>query len=444
MRWGIPLIRAVALAIVARALVLALHIAWHVLALVALGIWMVAELPFLIPLLIARKDESVSENAWKNGWHGLIEAGLLLALALGYFAIVHEKPQLPSPPGQMTIRFEGDVEKDLAAFLRASSSATENRNGLRPDQPSSNETTIKFDSKLEDALTTYLKRPAGPEVSPISPWWSFAWNAAFLLLILAAIGVVIRVAKDHPSVTPIAVVSGLALAIIHEAPGLPKPGGCAYWLVIGVAGLTGATVLIRSGWDARAKKSGEVNEGQAQVTATVEKESEGKGQTGSKNPEQSPLLVSFSLLLMVLTLAFVAPRVSAPAPTPPPSYEVRPLGEVGGFHSGHQAPTDLTTLNHLKSDDALRQAGTGDILLLVGPADCTPMKSGNQELARNRAEWVLKNLRDSDSQIPANVKIESYAPTQHDKCEATKDVRAVYPYPVPHHEQRQVSFVPRV
>jgi hypothetical protein len=84
----------------------------------------------------------------------------------------------------------------------------------------------------------------------------------------------------------------------------------------------------------------------------------------------------------------------------------------------------------------------GDMLLLVGSADCKPFRQGgdgldNPMLAQNRARAVSEWLKpEMDAR---GVRVQVVPLDQHKSCRESEELRAVYPFLV-HGAQQQPAF----
>lgn len=436
----------IALAAAARVLSGFLQFPPYRLVLVALCIWLAGEAP-LVFLLFSRLfrlfpyeggpdlDSGMRlETVSKVAMRGLIELALLSAIAIALFVLTSQRTA-PQVANQATVRFDDKIEKDLGALLTSRNLYTG-----KPGPPSSaqvgpNETTVKLDPELERALVDYLKSPAASVPAASTPDWTWGFLLV-LLIVAAAVGVGLWfAAKGHPEVTPLTIVSGLALAIIHEAPALPKPGRGLYWGLVYLVGIAGASAVIsRVRW-----LNSKISARPPEVPKMLSDDSPEPPIEQHNKPrprgEEHPLLtmVGFSLLLMAGTLAFVG-SYREEEPVKPPesssmhSYKVLPLEEVPRFDSPNREVTDSQAHNWLGQYPSLRQAPKGDILLLVGSADCTRMSSTNAKLAHDRADSLEKILHGPSIGLPADLPIEVFATRQHESCKATPDMRGVFPF----------------
>lgn len=157
------------------------------------------------------------------------------------------------------------------------------------------------------------------------------------------------------------------------------------------------------------------------------------------------LVYGFSALLMALVPALLL-GTQAPSKTDCPkcgtvtdcskcqsvitasSFEVKSLPAITRMGNSRPPEVDPTKIEDLASE--LRAQGKeGDILLLLGSADCLPTRPNgvwkdNEELAGARANSVLTGLQGKLH----GVQSKSLAMPQYERCAKTLDMRAVYPF----------------
>ena len=151
---------------------------------------------------------------------------------------------------------------------------------------------------------------------------------------------------------------------------------------------------------------------------------------------------SATLLALVPPLVFRA-DVASPRPCPKcpmveamkaEKIEAFPLDEIDDLGDGSR-PEDKVIeprkLQKLKGDLREKSAKAGDILLLLGSADCVATKKGglwrnNEDLAKARADWVNHSLGGQEE--VKDIKIKSLPLPQHARCGPARNVRAVFPF----------------
>ena len=152
--------------------------------------------------------------------------------------------------------------------------------------------------------------------------------------------------------------------------------------------------------------------------------------------EGSLLTVGFSVLVLAWVMLWTQrPQVSPPLPGQPTSQIVAgppspsqlvpapdfPLSSVQ-FAKGSSTPTNIEPLTNSLSG----KVKTGDTLLLIGSADCAPIKKplDNYIVASNRASEVLKALKKEHQ----GLEIQTIVLPQYSDCKETPSLRAVFPY----------------
>lgn len=345
----------------------------------------------------------------KDATRSLIEVALLLVSAFGFFSVFHT-PLPPVANGSMTIRFSENTEKALAACLEKQSCGP-------PVASISNEVTVKLSPALERELLDHLKQRPTPETG-------VSWGTILVILVIGIGAVFIGLAiRKRPSATPLAVVSAIALAMINAAPSLPRPGGAYFWYAVSALVLIGALLLMIG--VAQVWSRGGMNSGN----------SEGAEKAGNK---ESFLTLGFSLLVLTWTLLLVIHRPDVQAPPcqsdSPNKISASFVGPATQFDPSSAEPVDPRKLNVLIERLAKESTGRGDMLLLIGSADCTPIRDpqqrpySNQKLASDRAEEVEKLLRSGRFGNLSGLEIATEVLPQYAGCKGTQDLRAVYPF----------------
>jgi hypothetical protein len=142
----------------------------------------------------------------------------------------------------------------------------------------------------------------------------------------------------------------------------------------------------------------------------------------------SVLLLAWVLLLLEGPSCVQSSSPHSPAPTASIG-NVSSLTTVQTFTKGKSEIPDekhseiLERTNTL--DDELRaRAKPGDMVLVLGSADCIPDKDGNTTLATDRASAVAKRLKG----VVPGVEVQTLPLRQHDSCKETGELRAAYPF----------------
>lgn len=425
-RLAAPLIHAAALAIAAAALTSALRERGQLLGWFALALWLAGESALLVPLIAGSPGMNdtapqssnygtTSRLARNHAARGLIELGLLGALAIGFAA---------RGPSATTLQLDSETRNALLALLNAKPGPIQG-GGAPPAAPG--EITLKLDSEFRQAIVDALQKSAAPGIGR-------GLAILILIAIAAATGLLLYKlgAMDRESVTPLATASGIALAMIYEAPVLPKPGGYLYWAAVFALGIVGGWALWR-GWQQLGARGATTTTPPA-TTPTAARVLPGK--TGEPK-EQSLIVVGFSLLLIAATLAYVASRPNARKSSEPtgksgesgsatpegsvPSFDVEQLNDVTGFSRGSWVGGQIGNLK----GDLDTKTRKGDILFLVGSTDCIRMSTGNQALADQRAAWASGQL----AGYKKTLKIETaQSLPQQEACKGTPDVRVVHAF----------------
>lgn len=389
----------------------------------SLGILLLMDAAFrLVDLALAeRTTEKMSSIPWEPGqranrqsdvWDSfgtenqrVIIPGvfLLFVASVGLLLMLGNLSSKPDGQREMTIHLSHDVETNLNKFLNAKSQNEIKGGHVKVVGSDPIQANVRVKLELEDALVTYLKNPPA-SVSGTSTGVALA---IVLGLVLAAAGVYLLwkiLDSKHPEAAPLALVIPLAVAVFTAAPTLPRPSGGIYekafmcvviiFFVVGVLLILAPFVIAR--------------------------------------PDKEPgpcLILGFSFFVLGLTTYLVGAPTPAPRPDlcPPTPISQQFLDLLTGFKPG-SATVDADKLVSLRKQLDEKGPGKGDILLLLGSADCTPMRNGgNKKLAEDRAESVAKGLRTSDLTKARDVMIDTYVLPQYTGCHADQNMRAVYP-----------------
>lgn len=434
---GISWRMVVAWSLVAGAILLAMGLAWRV--------------PYEKTWLRMRKWDAgaESEHLWKNAQHSLIAIGLLLASAFGFMFVAPGKRATGSEHNGTSIYLSGGYANMLPP--------APNGGGPIVDGGEGNEKTLhlRFDN-LEDALSNFLKRP--PEKSGgVSGW---------MLLAIAVIAFFAGLITKRPAAAaPVAGAGVLAEEMVRHLDHLTNvawaPPTGLKWIIPGSLFLLAGVLLV---WGARKIGHEKHKEKEATEPAADERngfwefikrcfcsKSEGSG-------AETLLSVGFSVLLVAFVMGIVpvdGTKKDGSCPTCPtcgertaPQFKagvVLDLAKKSTAESEskatlpllrpvHFAPMnskapeikDSQEVENLKG--ALRKVPfqEGDMLVLLGSADCTPMKKqagrDNKALALQRATKVKDLIQD------LGLNTWTIALDQHDGCKGQPDIREVFPY----------------
>jgi hypothetical protein len=359
---------------------------------------------------LARSEAEQHQNDTRRG---LIEVAFLVLSVLGLLLVVHGTPPFPGQQNQTTVRFSDQVESALVNFLQ------------RPPQGGGgpNGGTVQLDPEQMKALLEALKRPPN----------AFPWE--MVVLIVSGALLMWYVIKEHPSAAPVVGAAELALAAIKYADHLSKLDPWTFRAV--VAAFVIAAVLIL-GWGLRRLRFG------PESATDVDPE------TGEKKID-SALTTAFSLLVLTWAIVLVTYRPAAESVKPPPpapgesksESKVTWIEPIPHFATGVKDSYSLQAGGTVESSaDALKRifsnAGPvkGDILLLVGSADCTSYRSGtsvgenkhetNTVLATERADKIEGELKEDAQKY--GVEIRKKPLPQYNRCAEAGDLRAVFPF----------------
>jgi hypothetical protein len=291
------------------------------------------------------------------------------------------------------------------------------------------EATLHLSTGLEDALTRYLKN--GASIGENS-FFSGGRGVALFLLLAVGAGLAAWAIRKRPAVAAPLSAAGLAAAVIKNPEHLSRLGHGSFVYVLILFSVIVAVLLglcVMEFLDSRSPRDEE------------REESDGKHRMETKAVE-SPLNIVFSLAVLIWAVIIACyhtePAAGPPKPpidavpiaTMPQVPHAIPLDPISGFplHSAKIEDLGDDPLGALKSSLRKDGAGRGDLLLLLGSADCTAIHAKNmtnEQLARNRASSVLDSLTHSGALTGEDVRAESLY--QHEKCRESKDMRAVFP-----------------
>jgi uncharacterized membrane protein len=311
--------------------------------------------------------------------------------------------------------------------------------GLAGDQAKNaipQESTLHLSAKLEDALTGYLIKGGSPAGDSL---FSGGRGLALFLLLAAGAGLLAWAVRKRPAVAAPLGAVGLAAAVIKNPEHLSRLSWGGFLFVLIIFSLVSLVLLILSFIEFLHRLSPRDEEGE---------EGDGKHRTESKAVE-SPLNIVFSLAVLiwaVMIACYHAEPAIGPV-QPPTATRLIPSASVlesplSGFPRREDDPTKIPSsradLRTWKTNMSNAVAKPGDLLLLLGSADCTAIQKSkdmtNKDLARKRAENVRQMLIDAGPLTDKDVQAESLY--QHQNCRESEDMRAVFPVLI-HMEQEK-------
>jgi preprotein translocase subunit SecG len=248
-----------------------------------------------------------------------------------------------------------------------------------------------------------------------------------IVVIAAAAGLLAWVVRKRPSTAAPLGATGLAVAAIKNADHLSRLGRFSFGLLLILFALVVAALLFFC-FMQRGNSSAKDTE-----------ETGGGNGEDEKKVVESPLNITFSLAVLLWAAIIVAYRAEKPpsptkgsTPTAGQTVSEKLLSPVSGFQPyssdvskiSKQYPEPISTL---MSEVSMADPKPGDLLLLLGSADCTAIRKRrmtNGDLALYRAAAVQKILQD---QLRDSVRIEAKSLHQHESCSQSEDLRAVFP-----------------
>jgi hypothetical protein len=397
---------------------------------------------------IHRLEKSIRTAQRREAWFWRVGASLLLVLTMCIPSLC-SPPSHPSEEEQIIIRLLDQIKILIPLHLVPPQGGPTNPDGKQGPL----DVTLKLDPALEGLLREHLQRPQAS--SSVVYWviliavfvlaagllgWALTKKpegsaVASAIATLTAVGAVIAKLVGDKPIRPPTHVPELALGVS---------------LVLIVAGIVligaGAWLILSSIYKQLFSDSSDA--GQKQASPEDAKQKEASIQTGSMLAA-ALLVYGFSALLLAVVplLLFggepttVADCSKCPPVTDcskckavisPTNFSVKPLSAIKPLGDGGRPEDkiiDRKKISALAGEVRQYHGQDGDILLLLGSADCTPTRKGglwkdNDELARARAGWVLDGLKGKlDSIRP-----KPYALPQYERCAQTLDMRAVYPF----------------
>jgi len=292
--------------------------------------------------------------------------------------------------------------------------------------------------------------PLPPPPPPLSAtFWGFSLSWWWVLVAIVALIVVGLVAKKHKEVVPVAGAAGLATAALKDASELAKMNEHMYWYLLGTfLAVSGVLILL---FFAAAiidlfKRATPVQAPPADAHAAGESLWSkwvarwfGKPEDKPESKENYLSSLGFSVVVLLWAAVMVGYKVpghengtkSGSTGVADKSLESRALKPLRPFMDGLPELKDPEELNRWEGYLASQEMHRGDILLLLGSADCKAFRKGgdgrdNPTLAKDRAKKVrdwLKPMMDA-----RGVELDPDSVEQHERCRESADLRAVYPF----------------
>ena len=375
-------------------------------------------------------------------------------------AVQANRPQALEPVGTSSANCLKQLCPELMACVQQN--VNTNANGKGP-QAKPEEATLKLSPDLEKAIEAYLKSQS---VTGSDFTWAKMGVGGILLLLLVvlAIGLSLTLVKKHPSTAaPLGAVSLASLAITNtEKFGHleNRPFLIFVWLFVGVSAVLLVICLIQLYKPQQKDIEGEQALGQPEPQESKDKETTKqeekltgeerslwallkglfhkphKGEEGKEKGGKvaaSPLAVGFSLAILIWAVVFVArppePKHEAKVTINPLMHDSleEPISHFASGHSMFEKPDENLQLRQLREAVEPYKNQKGDLLLLLGSADCSEIRNSemtNNLLAQRRALGVRENLQ---KYLGTDLNIEIVTPNQHQNCMGSGDMRAVFP-----------------
>lgn len=404
------------------------------------------------------KEIQDAENEIKGYHNALLRSfafGLGGAAIILCMAVFTAKAANPNPPQgtpktdccQVTVRFSDQMERAVLDRL--------NNPGAGGSSPVSPNNAVKLDPELEAALRAHLQGPA-PSNSRAP------WIILIIIGIVAATGLIAWALSNKPEASPLTVavsifgaVTAFVVKLSAQKPTLPL-GHLPFWVIVASLASVGAAIALIGTALVRLRGQGNHPHPPAPVPGPIyapEEEREEKNRQGLLSI--SLLVYGFSAVLLALVPALLfnseavhpekkdCPQCPVTSAMPAGQISVFPLSGINKLGDGGKAtdskinPTRIQNL--VKEAVDLHGARAGDILLLLGSADCIPTTLGglwknNEELEKARANWV-KNALEGQPELSGLSRQTSTLP-EYSGCRKSPDVRAVYPFLI-HARQNQ-------
>jgi hypothetical protein len=286
-----------------------------------------------------------------------------------------------------------------------------------------------------------------------------------ILIAVIILIAVVMIARKHKEIVPVAGAAALATEALEHAAELAKMKEYMYdrvlWWFLVVSAALMVLFVIAALLDLKARAPVQTSERPAPGNSPVDKLPADKGwlaiATGifgkpeSKSPGKENYISSLGFSVVVLLWAAVMVGYKSQDGENPVKNEPAPSGTLSSvqlnpllpFIGGKTELQDPNGLDKWKKYVTSQNLASGDMLLLVGSADCIPFRQAgdghnNTALAMERAKAVQEKLKpEMDAR---GVRLKMYNLDQHEGCRKTDVLRAVYPFLI-HDAQRQA--IPR-
>lgn len=305
-------------------------------------------------------------------------------------------------------------------------------NGSAPPNGILPSSEVKLDPQLEQALWQHVQKPA-PATSGL------------IWILLAVIGVIVAgaliafvfIQKPEASTLSVAVtifgaVTAFVVKLAAQKPHLPSQ--VPWWIITVSMTATGAAAsLIVAGLVLKRQTADPAAHG-----GFPEEQREERTRRGL---EAAALLVyGLSAILVALVPAMVfsgedtgkkpCPDCAQAAVMAPGELKVSKLNPITNLGDGDDI-VNSARIQALITNATSLDMKSGDILLLLGSADCRAVKKGgrwpnNEALAAARADSARQGL-DGKPEL-SGVRVQAKPLPQHIGCQPSPDVRAVYPF----------------
>jgi len=318
---------------------------------------------------------------------------------------------------------------------------------------------LALDPELRAATLKFLQlgdpqEPKAPGI-PLS-WIGFAVGAALLAVIIFAL----HRRADGAAAAGIFALATSALAYANNVARLDPD---TYWRVVCVLAILAALIALIC-WGAILRRPAQAQPAlpDPQGQAIDEEDHRPRGfwnkiagslkrllpsPKGDNKASEAPLVIALLPFVLLFVFCLVAYGAKRPEPggatTKPPIAPIpkptkvlaQPVGKPFQFPPGVPSPPDSagkpspdfdSELNELRAQLGELHAHPGDQILLVGMADCTPIRGGNDALARRRIDAIGNLLNSYATQN--QLSIARLAVPQSDRCGRSAAQRAVIPF----------------
>jgi hypothetical protein len=356
----------------------------------------------------------------RTSFRRVLELVLIISLAeLGFVGSRAMHPTTPAVPPTVKLS-----DADESALRKCLDHLCDNGSGSSgPANGAPSQTTVRMEPELEKALTQFLEKQQKQDQGGSTFPWGVA-GFVVVVLIVAAIIVAGRVAKEHPSTAAPLGAAGLAGAAIKGSEHLSRLSPITFYGVLVLFAAAGVFAVI-FGW--RQTRRGANSPVDARVAGEGNRPARGKMVESPMNT-----LFSFAILLWaVIMVCYRVPGEPVKPPPPPASTKVtmKMLPAIRDFSAYSQTvPNQEATIASLANSAVANGARGGDLLILLGSADCRAIHApgdSNSSLAKRRADAVRNLLLPRNLLDPENILADSLY--QHEQCRESGDVRAVFP-----------------